>query len=115
MAKPLFVPLDELYCIGILTNISRSRYSPEYEFSNPQNCESSENWDAFTDAYSAGYTRSERDQRPPGQGGGQYDPWDHAFRNNQAKRMWEMAMEMEYGDKTPFFNRVRTLVQNLSP
>jgi len=55
---------------------------------------SSGGWNNFDDIYYSGYSARERPRS------GEFDPWDHAFRRNQAKRMWEMAMEMEHGDPT---------------
>lgn len=52
---------------------------------------------AFNSAYNTGFTSGDRRRRPGGQGT-PFDPWDHAFRDNQAKRMWQMAMDMEHGD-----------------
>ena len=62
--------------------------------------QSGDSWSAFDDIYYNGYTRRERSAFE-----GPFDPWSHSFRNNQAKRMWEYAMEMEHGDANYYQGR----------
>ena len=48
--------------------------------------------------FERGFTSEQRRRQGP-RAGDPFDPWDHNFRNNQAKMFWDMAMEMEHGHK----------------
>lgn len=66
--------------------MSQSTYERPYPDSHRQN-EFDSQWAEFDDIYFNGRSSNERRNGASGP----FDPWDHAFRNNQAKRMWEMG------------------------
>lgn len=87
---------ETLSDVDLKSEYDRTVIRPKTSDSNAANAsafETGDSWSAFDDIYYNGFTRRDRSSFE-----GPFDPWSHSFRNNQAKRMWEYAMEMEHGD-----------------